>query len=391
MKENREREISLQFQFILCPWIIISKRLLQALTDCILCFHESFSFSTGVHRTDIDLKQQMVTVTGSVKAETLISRLEKKTHKRPILLLPDKATSTSKAATKEKKQSKPKPIENTNNNSDNNRNVEGEAEKEDNKAEKKTECRQPDAAAEPVGKSRPGKNGTRESMGAEDRKEAKEEKQPEEAKQERQPVEVKQSASVTVPDGEQSPVPEKPAAEKVGDSEESGTGTATATASGNGSKKKKPRGQNGNNGKIKEGKMGKEVSTGGMPMNSDQSPDPSPSQDQGSSRDEGLVEDPVNHILHHQRLGASPYMNHPYAPHYYHEPPTYAVRYNTVHPMGSYGASYYAAQPPPTSYAYTHLGQDSEPAPPYSDPYAVQRSDSFELFSDENPNACSIM
>lgn len=77
------------------------------------------------------------------------------------------------------------------------------------------------------------------------------------------------------------------------------------------------------------------------------------------------------------------YPTYTYAP-----PPVYGVSYNTAYPSSSYGASYYAP-PPPYSYAYTDSERESEPAgfnaslPP--------ASDSFELFSDENPNACSVM
>ncbi|KAJ0501563.1 putative heavy metal-associated domain, HMA, heavy metal-associated domain superfamily [Helianthus annuus] len=85
---------------------------------------------------------------------------------------------------------------------------------------------------------------------------------------------------------------------------------------------------------------------------------------------------------------------------YHHGPPpapVYTVSYNTAHPpVNSYTASYYAAAPP-QSYAYSHYGSAMAPPPPLSVPsdyyesYAQQQGDSFEMFSDENPNGCYVM
>lgn len=100
-----------------------------------------------------------------------------------------------------------------------------------------------------------------------------------------------------------------------------------------------------------------------------------------------------------------------YPPHYYAAPPpppqvVHNVSYHTAHPSSGYGASYYAA-PQPYSYAQVvRPGNEIEHQPPYMydpEPYTPsytsyttsytpsQPSDSFELFSDENPNACSLM
>uniref|UniRef100_A0A803KP18 HMA domain-containing protein n=1 Tax=Chenopodium quinoa TaxID=63459 RepID=A0A803KP18_CHEQI len=76
---------------------------------------------------------------------------------------------------------------------------------------------------------------------------------------------------------------------------------------------------------------------------------------------------------------------------YYAPPPVYAVSYNTAYPSSNYTASYYSA-PPPYSYAYVHHGGDVEGFAPLDwNPHAAPPSDSFEIFSDENPNACSVM
>ncbi|KAL3538142.1 hypothetical protein ACH5RR_001508 [Cinchona calisaya] len=72
-------------------------------------------------------------------------------------------------------------------------------------------------------------------------------------------------------------------------------------------------------------------------------------------------------------------------------PPIYAVSYNTANPVGSNTASYYAP-PQPNSYVYSHSRGPEIQAPPSDlDAYTRQPLDSFEIFSDENPNGCSIM
>lgn len=91
--------------------------------------------------------------------------------------------------------------------------------------------------------------------------------------------------------------------------------------------------------------------------------------------------------------------NQLYPPHYYAPPPAVApvctVSYHTAYPSSSsYGAAYYA---PPQAYQYAHVmnsGTEMEPRPyTYeSESYtSSQASDEFVYFSDENPNACSVM
>uniref|UniRef100_A0A803Q079 Uncharacterized protein n=1 Tax=Cannabis sativa TaxID=3483 RepID=A0A803Q079_CANSA len=75
---------------------------------------------------------------------------------------------------------------------------------------------------------------------------------------------------------------------------------------------------------------------------------------------------------------------------YYHErgAPVHGLSYSTTQPTSSYSAAYY-----PYSHTYMHQGPIIETeSPPYdSDSYSPQPPDSFELFSDENPNGCSVM
>ncbi|KAK3041960.1 hypothetical protein RJ639_002268 [Escallonia herrerae] len=90
---------------------------------------------------------------------------------------------------------------------------------------------------------------------------------------------------------------------------------------------------------------------------------------------------------------------HQYPPHYYAPPPpAYAVSYNTAHPSSSSStASYYAAPQPNTySYAYAYPGNPypyaaEAPAPDFEPNPPRQPLDSFEMFSDENPNGCWVM
>ncbi|XAR52626.1 hypothetical protein NMG60_11020789 [Bertholletia excelsa] len=80
-----------------------------------------------------------------------------------------------------------------------------------------------------------------------------------------------------------------------------------------------------------------------------------------------------------------------YPPHYYSPPPAaYAVSYKMAHPAGGYTASYYSA-PPPYAHAYTYPSMEAGSPLSDSESYLRQSSCSLELFSDENPNGCSIM
>ncbi|KAL3516043.1 hypothetical protein ACH5RR_022945 [Cinchona calisaya] len=95
---------------------------------------------------------------------------------------------------------------------------------------------------------------------------------------------------------------------------------------------------------------------------------------------------------HHKPTSHHGYDHYP--PQYYGPsglPPVYAVSYNTTNPTTSYTASYYASAPP-NSYVYSHSGGPDVQAPPSDlDAHPRQPLDSFEIFSDENPNGCSIM
>lgn len=78
---------------------------------------------------------------------------------------------------------------------------------------------------------------------------------------------------------------------------------------------------------------------------------------------------------------------YPYPPNYYAPQIMYGVSYNVAQPPVSVDAASYYSPATPHSYAYMHPGY----LPSDQNPYPSRPSDSFELFSDENPNGCSVM
>ncbi|KAM1525927.1 hypothetical protein ACFX10_010327 [Malus domestica] len=109
---------------------------------------------------------------------------------------------------------------------------------------------------------------------------------------------------------------------------------------------------------------------------------------------------PANHMAPHQQM-----YEYQYPRQNYNGLPLQAMNFNTAYPARSYGASQYAA-PLPHAHSYTYASQsvaaESELRSYHSDSYpqyypsppeynSPQQSDSFVMFSDENPNGCSIM
>ncbi|XP_050220671.1 heavy metal-associated isoprenylated plant protein 35 [Mercurialis annua] len=313
----------------------------------------------GVYATEIDLRQQKVTVIGNVEAETLLKKLVK--AGKHAELWPEKADNKEKKKGKSKNKEKDK---------DKQSDQESGEEQEPNQKEKenvKSEVviiQDPSKATETavvkdintefvhVFKPTDGGGGATGKPCVQF-KEVK--------------VELKQP--VTFVAGSQP----QGGGEIEGNAEKNGSGGG----SGSGGKKKKKKGHKGNN----NSNNGDEVEhcSSDAPAGTGS---PSQGQVQGQSQTHVFIPYPANH---------SP-PRHPvyqYPPHYYPPPAAYAVSYNTMQPTTSYGASVY---PPSYSYAYMHPGMAvSEPPPSDLDSYPSQPSDSFEIFSDENPNACSIM
>ncbi|KAJ9180256.1 hypothetical protein P3X46_008525 [Hevea brasiliensis] len=301
----------------------------------------------GVYTTEIDLRQQKVTVLGNVDADTLIKKLVK--AGKHAELWPEKADHKEKKKGKSKNKEKEKGKEKL---SDEESGDEGgEKEKQTVKTEA-VQIQDPSKAPEngstqknpeTINVAKPSEGGTTSKAAAGGQmKEVK--------------IEVKQPEAS--PANSPSPV-----ADKKGSSENEGG----AEKSGSGSKKKKKKGQKGNNDNVDEGEHSGDALAGTG----------SPSQGDG----QGSVGYPINH---------SPPNHHvyQYPPHYYAPPPVHAAHYNTAHPSTSYGASVY---PPAYSYVRMHPGSASELPTSDLDADPSQPSDSFEIFSDENPNACSIM
>lgn len=319
----------------------------------------------GVYTTNIDLRQQKVIVAGDVASETLIRKLEK--NGKHAELWPE-----SKAEQKEKKQGKAK---NKAKQQQQQQQKQGDQESSDegnnNPAEKET-VKEPSKSKENGnGGAGAGTSKNVENNGSVHHVIKVNEAGGQVAK-ESKPDQVKQT--VTFAAGSQSPVG---GGESDGGVEKSGGGGSS------GGKKKKNKGQKGNNGNsnvvIGEGEpsgVGSDAPAGtGSPIYGPHGPTHAP------------FPSPANYSPPRQHGYSHP--QYPPPPHYY-TPPVYAVSYNTAHARPSYSTSYYTAQTP-HSYAYMHPGTGSEIPPSDVDSYSSQPADSFEIFSDENPNACSIM
>lgn len=126
---------------------------------------------------------------------------------------------------------------------------------------------------------------------------------------------------------------------------------------------------------------------------------------------------PPDHYPGPPSTNLGPLPGYPQFPPHYHPPshspvpvpvsmpmPMYAINHNTTYPTTRYTTSYYAA-PTPNTY-HTNVSQSAEycTSPPrysygyaYDSPpsdseyYPRKSSDSLELFSEENPNGCSII
>ncbi|KAF2316857.1 hypothetical protein GH714_042198 [Hevea brasiliensis] len=254
----------------------------------------------GVYTTEIDLRQQKVTVLGNVDADTLIKKLVK--AGKHAELWPEKADHKEKKKGKSKNKEKEKGKEKL---SDEESGDEGgEKEKQTVKTEA-VQIQDPSKAPEngstqknpeTINVAKPSEGGTTSKAAAGGQmKEVK--------------IEVKQ------PEASPADSP-SPVADKKGSSENEGG----AEKSGSGSKKKKKKGQKGNNDNVDEGEHSGDALAGtGLPSQGD---------------GQGSVGYPINH---------SPPNHHvyQYPPHYYAPPPVHAAHYNTAHPSTSYGASVY--------------------------------------------------
>ncbi|GAB2277469.1 hypothetical protein Dimus_012174 [Dionaea muscipula] len=321
----------------------------------------------GVYTIDIDSKLHKVTVTGNVESDALIKKLEK--SGKHAELWPE-----NRDHIKEKKSSKLKKKHKDQSDPENSQGEDSEEEKggamdqpRKDHGEKGKSVEVAKAEGSPTAKnhgevavtgnskivemSNPGKMMTVVKVQF---KEAKVEgKKPEAAP----------------PASESTLAPENKVPENDGGAvEKSGGGIG----SGSGGKKKKKKGQNGNRENKEEG---------------------NPASDNGPTGNDSPL--PVQ-IPGAGAVNLSPPIYHhtyEYSPRYYAPPPAYAVSYNTANPGSSHTASYYTA-PPPYSYAYMYRAGAGDVEPPLPFDLASTAhgpSDSFEMLSEENPNACSVM
>ncbi|XVF31373.1 hypothetical protein REPUB_Repub16aG0140300 [Reevesia pubescens] len=315
----------------------------------------------GVYEAFADLKQQKATVKANlhVNVETLIKKLVKKG--RHAELWPEKAEQKEKKQKKSK--NKDKQGGQAKSEEGNNGNHGSDKEKETVKNIEETTGK----SCENGGST--SKNGDHQGCNV-----SKAHDQGKNGGQVKEPKpEVKQT--VTLVAGNQSPVTEKKCG-AAGGGESEGNACGGGGGGGSGGKKSKKKGQKGNanaNANFDEGEHSGDAGPASIGSHfsgyGPHGPIPMPS--------------PANH--------SPPRQHHMYEyPTYYNAPPVYVTSYNTAYPSSSYSASYYAS-PPPYSYTYTHSGHMSEHMPFDSNTYSSQPSDSFEMFSDENPNACSIM
>ncbi|XP_007030988.2 PREDICTED: heavy metal-associated isoprenylated plant protein 3 isoform X1 [Theobroma cacao] len=322
----------------------------------------------GVYEAIADLRQQKATVKANlhVDVETLIKKLIKKG--RHAELWPEKAGQKEKKQGKSKNKDKQSGQANGDQEGNSNRGVdkEKEAEKAESTVQQDTakSCENGSTAKNAEGCNNVRKAHEGGSAPCKTGGQVKESK----------PDQVKQTVILAA--GNQSPVAERKGG-GGGDSEgNAGEKSGGGGGGGGGSKKNKKKGQKGNaNANLDEGEhsgdAGPAFIGSHFPVYGPHGPVPMPSPASYSP--------PRHHQMYEY-------------PTYSHAPPVYVTSYNTAYPSSSYSAAYYASSP--YSYAYMHPGPMSERPPsdqglyPY---YSSQPSDSFEMFSDENPNACSIM
>ncbi|KAL2325534.1 hypothetical protein Fmac_024592 [Flemingia macrophylla] len=327
----------------------------------------------GVLNVDIDLRQQKVVVTGNVNSETLIKKLTK--AGKHAELWPQKPDSRKK-----KKQTDP---ESSNN-----------EEAKINQQNDKEQVQAAEATARDDNNNAKSKNNEASSGGDSNVNKTSEGCATTGGSvQFQEPTKHEVRHAVIVPPA--APVTEKKVsiAVQVPNDNEATENDNKTGAAGAGKKKKK---------KVMTDKAGSQEGATATVINHHS--DATAKGDSGN-QSQG-VPNPRAQVQFLRPANESPPRRHQtYAPppHYYAPPPppvVHTVSYHTARPSSSYGAAYYAS-PPPYSYANVmRPGNEMEPPPPYvyePEPYnytwssSQASNNSFELFSDENPNACSVM
>ncbi|KAG2302464.1 hypothetical protein Bca52824_031115 [Brassica carinata] len=286
----------------------------------------------GVYRVDIDVKLNNVTVMGIVSPEILLKKLHKAGKNADLMPeIPDPVVENKpvdpKKKNKKKKEEKPEITD-----------------KVASSGSDKPESEKPDGAGECL----PSDSGEACVSVKEDKCEILKTK-------DSAPAESSSPASTESP----APTSEKKAEE----------------SSGSVGKKKKKKGQN----------MSSVNNPAGGPGRTRSLPSPTTTPPAAEDHDRSINQHdghqmPANNIAPRQDM-------YPYPPSYYAPQVMYGVSYNVAQPPVSVDAASYYSPAPPHSYAYMHPGY----LPSDQNPYPSRPSDSFELFSDENPNGCSVM
>ncbi|XP_060219205.1 heavy metal-associated isoprenylated plant protein 35-like [Lycium barbarum] len=322
----------------------------------------------GVYAIDIDLKQQRATVTGDVEAESLLRKLQK--SGKHAELIPQQSTDH-----KEKKPSKPKNKDKQNGPQNKEAPTTSQSETSNHKDVKSTEKNV--VPKEPSGKTQDASNeiprkSEQSSTGSTKPEEKTGTGSADEPAVSKDNVGGDETVKESKSEGKK-PVTDSAGKQQIPSDNASASGEKSGGDPGDEAnstigKKKKKKGQNSNT----EGTPSIVVPAGPQFEHHDMGPQISAPANHSPPRHPGY------HYYPQQ------------GPQYYAPPPAYVVSYNTAQPTSNYTASYYAPTPP-TSYAYTYSGPVTVPPPSDVDTYPRQPLDSFEMFSDENPNGCFIM
>ncbi|CAH8381965.1 unnamed protein product [Eruca vesicaria subsp. sativa] len=287
----------------------------------------------GVYRVDIDVKQNNVTVMGIVSPEILLKKLHKAGKNADLLPeIPD-------------------PVENKPHDPKENKPVDPKK-KNKKKKEEKPEI------TDKVASSGSDKPESEKPAGAGECSSGDSSEACVPVKEDKCKKKDSAPADSPSPSPETAPTEEKKAEE----------------SSGSVGKKKKKKGQNMSSVNNPNGGPGRTRSL------------PSPITTPAAEDHDRLINQPDGHQMPTNNIAPRQDM-YPYPPSYYAPQVMYGVSYNVAQPPLSVDAASYYSHAPPHSYAYMHPGY----LPPDQNPYPSRPSDSFELFSDENPNGCSVM
>lgn len=336
------------------------------------------NFFVGVYAIDIDLKQQKATVTGNVEAQTLLRKLQK--SGKHAELVPQQTDHKEKKPAKTK--NKEKQIDPQTKEAELSSQPDTSTHKNVESAGKNAVPKEPYVKIQDASDEVASKKSEKPSTGS-----AKPEEETGTASGDGLAVAEKQNSDETVKEPKSEG--KKPVTDSAGKQqipvavEKQSTDSDNASASGVKS----------GGGPVDEasGSTGKKTKTKGQKSNNNTEGTPSivaPAGPEFENHNVGpQVFSPTNdYAPRHPAYHYYPQQG----PQFYAPPPAYVVSYNTAQPTANYTASYYAPAPP-TSYAYTYSGPVREPPPSDVDTYPRQPLDSFEMFSDENPNGCFIM